>query len=494
MNRKINIAIIDDGINEKIFCTDINKKIEIRDRLVYEDNNLYGHTITHGTLCAGVINKYSDNININSIKILNDNRGDINSLVEALEWCINNDIRVVNISLGTYYLVDEVILKYIINKCYRKNVIIVAASDNHDYLTFPASFGNVIGVKGKSSNLLRKNKYSFFYNLIDGIDILAYSTHELIDLKNRRIICPDFNSFAVPYITALVANILYKETHLTFNQIKNKLFLNSVKNIDKIENIIRYKTPNCMENVLIYYVDCKKNTNSIYPFNAISEQYISNIEELFNDIKKNYYNIDTIIIIAQFIKKYDLKNIYIECKRYNINLVIISKYIKFNNLNNEDIHVWCNEHIKHIINNLIYKESAYDNYIPSVCIYVDDSLDLIDICLKIKEKFMENGYNALLASDILESEIYSIDYLPIDDDVSKKNIEKYIQTLSYKKNSDIVFYCTYQKESLITQDITIKLNCKNDSLFVNINEIEKPIEGILDFIEYIYKYIFDNFS
>ena len=96
----IRVAVIDDGISmQKIKELDFN--ILIKENCEIEYNNIKTQEFSHGTICALIIKKYAPKVSLGSIKILKTHgkRGYVNQFKKAIEWCIQNDISLINISL-----------------------------------------------------------------------------------------------------------------------------------------------------------------------------------------------------------------------------------------------------------------------------------------------------------------------------------------------------------------------------------------------------------
>ena len=115
MSLEIQIAVIDSGLNEKL----LDRK-KIRNRFEVDENNDFieersmskASDFLHGTICAIIIEKYCPDAVFNSIRILNQNgTGGVEKLEPALEWCCKNNIKIVNLSLGTTHFKEKDILK-----------------------------------------------------------------------------------------------------------------------------------------------------------------------------------------------------------------------------------------------------------------------------------------------------------------------------------------------------------------------------------------------
>lgn len=104
MDKGIRVAIIDNGINELHLKREVEKSIVTDENGMYIDDekNIVHQQFQHGTNCAMILEKYCSDCHLVSIKILDENgRGAIKSIYPALEWCYENQIRLINLSLGT---------------------------------------------------------------------------------------------------------------------------------------------------------------------------------------------------------------------------------------------------------------------------------------------------------------------------------------------------------------------------------------------------------
>ena len=130
----IRIAIIDNGINRDLICQEkIQSQMVIDDnsRCIEDKDEIHITDFQHGTFCALIIEKYNSQCILNSVRILDKNgKGGVEKIEPALEWCYQNDIRVVNLSFGTTNFIECEKLKKLINKYIYNGMIIVAATAN----------------------------------------------------------------------------------------------------------------------------------------------------------------------------------------------------------------------------------------------------------------------------------------------------------------------------------------------------------------------------
>ena len=205
--KKIHVCVIDDGI-----CGDeinIYKNIQIRNGKAVDSLNICKNS-SHGTGCAKVIIKHAEKeILISSVSILNGQcKGNIQSLCTALIWCIENDVDVINLSLGSVFFKDMGLLLDTVNRCAENGIIIVEATSNAGYATYPASFTNVLGVRAFEEK--EKRGYSERYDTNLGFGLFETQGSEKIYINGIEKITSWCNSVAAPQITAKIIN-MFKE-------------------------------------------------------------------------------------------------------------------------------------------------------------------------------------------------------------------------------------------------------------------------------------------
>jgi len=220
MKPEIKIAVIDDGVS-KIAFEDLHFDFEVdgRQNVKQRVKKQIKHD-SHGTACAQIIKHYAPGAVIGSIKILDSktHSGFVESLEAAVEWCLTNDVSLVNLSLGSTKSRDHKALKKIVDFSYDNGLIIVAASSNKDVVSYPASFANVIGVSLDSA--LTEDLYYIVQPDIRGIDVYASSNHSSLELKS---ISGYGNSYAAPVVTAKVYDIMTTNYTSDIDKIKAEL-------------------------------------------------------------------------------------------------------------------------------------------------------------------------------------------------------------------------------------------------------------------------------
>lgn len=150
----VKIGILDSGVN---FTDDVSV-VERINFIPGEDevSPLFEDVLGHGTGIAGVIGAQRDGISIDginpwssiySIKVLNSqNTASLSKVVAGIYWAIENDMDILNMSLGT--TADSKILHQAIKDAYAAGMLLIAAGGNdiHKEVQFPAAYPEVIAV------------------------------------------------------------------------------------------------------------------------------------------------------------------------------------------------------------------------------------------------------------------------------------------------------------------------------------------------------------
>lgn len=235
---KPHIAIIDDGVSEKLYKIgklkhniQVTSELKICERVDYDP-----FMPSHGTTCAAIINKYAPETVLSSIKILDgeSHTGMKAQLIKALKWCADNGIRLVNLSLGTIDYRDFNEIRESVSYAREKGVVIVAACNNRNIFTCPASLGDVIGVRCDCQDKLGEKEYIYNQKAPDGIEITANGCHKLEKSNGESKTTSMCNSYAAPLITALVYEIIRNNPDILLPDIREKLRKASILT-DRIE-------------------------------------------------------------------------------------------------------------------------------------------------------------------------------------------------------------------------------------------------------------------
>lgn len=455
--REDRVAIIDNGI-----CRDLVCKEKIQSQIVIDDNNkciednddIQLTDFQHGTFCALIIEKYNSHCMLNSIRILDKNgKGGIDKIEPALEWCYRSNIRVVNLSFGTTNFHECEKLKKLVNKYAYNGMIFVAATANSGFVSYPASFTNVIGVATTGSPL----SYSKDHMQL-GIDTVVPSEH-MIKIFDEEIRTPLSNSYAAPYVCALITNRLNIDKTLGIKKLKEH-----AKEQSYIEMVKGVYEPDWVYKA--YVADRKKTSRANYYFETVLGE--------FNEIREE---VDTIIAFSMV----DLEKLEVKCK----NLIYLGK---------EDIHeidvqgfFWSRETRKRQILNNHYEGNSLE--VPVVVLANEAAIDSIYILTELKRAFASGGYNAYTIGMEPECVLYGLEYMP-EPVADHEAWKKFIESQVFYKQSDLVIWCVpmEDREKFLRVypdcDVEISFCNKHENTMVEISfeieKIEKTISGLIE--------------
>ena len=283
-------------------------------------------------------------------------------------------------------------------------MIIVAATANSGFVSYPACFTNVIGVATTGSPL----SYSKDYMQM-GIDTVVPSEH-IIKIFDEEIKTSLSNSYAAPFVCALIANRLNTDKNLGI--IKLKEYVKEQSHIEMIEGVYEpdwvYKA---------YVVGRKKTSRADYYFETVSEEY-SEIQD----------EVDTVIAFSVA----DLDNLDIKDK----NLI----YLGQEDIYNVDVQgfYWSRKTRQQQILNNHYQGNGLE--VPVIILAIEAAIDGFYILTELKKVFANGGYNAYTIGMEPECVLYGLEYMPepVEDYGAWKN---FIESQVFYKQSDLIIWC-----------------------------------------------------
>lgn len=168
----------------------------------------------HGTHVAGTVAAVDNTIGVigvgpeiylYAVKVLSRNgSGWLSDIIEGLQWCINNGMQVVNMSLGTYSNIQS--FHDAIIAVYNSGIVMVAAMGNDGVSAplYPAAYDEVIAVAASDINNQIPN-WSNYGSHVDltGPGVNIYSTYKGSTYKNLS-----GTSMATPHVAGGAALVL----------------------------------------------------------------------------------------------------------------------------------------------------------------------------------------------------------------------------------------------------------------------------------------------
>lgn len=248
-------AIIDYGIDIKLqkLYKNRTKCYELKENKIIASEPLYD--ITHGSICAGIFAEYAGRMPDVSICLGKDNtqRSNSSELAIAMEWCADNDIKLISLSMGTVKIRDADVFHKVVQKLNNADVTVVAAASNSGLITYPAVLDSCIGVS--CCNCMANGEIVYFEEPFDGINVVTYPIKSTISSTTSG------NSLSAAYI----AGIVCAEFGNSISQDKIRSFLSKISislDKDRIALLFTEKVkynPNFEPIIIVHFTDSSTN-------------------------------------------------------------------------------------------------------------------------------------------------------------------------------------------------------------------------------------------
>lgn len=214
--RNVKIAIVDTGCSSHPLLQNkiIGGKNFTNEGSSDDFNDLNGH----GTHVAGIIgaakndifNSIAPNCSLLICKALNRNgEGQLDNIINAIDYAINQKVDIINMSLGCPSNVDE--LHNVVKKAIDNNICVVCASgnsgDGNEETTesdYPGAYEEVIQIGAMSNNFNVSN----FSNSNKFVDLVAPGENILSTYLNNDYMSLSGTSMATPIISGALALLI----------------------------------------------------------------------------------------------------------------------------------------------------------------------------------------------------------------------------------------------------------------------------------------------
>ena len=450
--KKIHVCVIDDGI-----CADeinIYKNIQIRNGKAVSSLNVCKNN-SHGTGCAKVITKRAEkDILISSVSILNRQcKGNIQSLCTAFAWCVENDVDIINLSLGSVFFRDKELLLSAVNRCAENGIVIVGATSNEGYVTYPASFTNVLGVRSFDEKEKRGCVARYDTNL--GFGLFETQGSEKIYINGMEKTTSWCNSVAAPQITAKIINVYEEGTSpiAIRNMFGNELLKINCFGIDWASKAYAQNIHELIPKWCVCKIINKEMETSLDIADTVITQKADNIKRWL-EAGKN------IIYIGDDVIDYESSNSYV--------------WSKYNRI--QQIH---------------YNQIAQQG-ISEVPVIFIEGVCALKYIYGLEKMFREKDYHAYSISHSILYELYGITYIPTEI-MDADKVNNFIRNELYYKQGDILLYDisgidekSAAKNTKLSPDIIIDTTEKNVTI-----SSEYGSRTVADSIESVGNYIIE---
>jgi len=227
----VKVAILDSGISAS--HEDLN--VAGGESFVDGEPDPYNDGNGHGTHVAGTVAGLDNTLGVlgvapeaslYAVKVLgSDGSGTYSGIAKGVEWAIDNDIDVVNMSLGGSQ--GSTTLEQAMSNAYNSGVLLVAAAGNEgsfgkskrNTIGYPAKYSTVMAVGAVDSNLDRAS----FSSVGSELEVMAPGVNILSSVPGDSYDSYNGTSMASPHVAGAAALILANDSSLTNADVRSLL-------------------------------------------------------------------------------------------------------------------------------------------------------------------------------------------------------------------------------------------------------------------------------
>ena len=174
----------------------------------------------HGTACAGIIHRKAPAAALYSVRIFNESlQADSRLLIAAIEWCIEQGMDIINLSLGTTEVTQRDALLQFCQQAADQGILMVAAEHEEGRESYPAHLPQVIGVGAGPL----QGPYDYYHRQGAAIECIARGDLQRLCWLEPPEVMLAGTSFAAPHITGLLTLIRQAHTSASLAQVREIL-------------------------------------------------------------------------------------------------------------------------------------------------------------------------------------------------------------------------------------------------------------------------------
>jgi subtilisin len=230
----VNVAILDTGIDNT--HEDLAANVKGGHSVFIDEDNKdpFFDGSGHGTHVAGSVGAIHNDVgvlgvahqvNLYAVKVLNNaGSGSLAGIAEGIQWSIENDMDIINMSLGGSS--SSSILEEFSNLANDEGILLIAAAGNsgnrggnNDTVGYPAKYESVIAVAAIDEN----NNRATFSSTGPAVELSAPGVNVLSTVPGNNYDSYNGTSMASPYVAGVAALILGADSSLTNVELRQLL-------------------------------------------------------------------------------------------------------------------------------------------------------------------------------------------------------------------------------------------------------------------------------
>lgn len=174
----------------------------------------------HGTAAAGQVQRVAPAADLISVRVLGESReGSSEALVSALQWVVDQNIHVVNMSLSTMRLALALRIGHAVDELYARGIPCVCAKGYQQHgRDYPTCFGASIGVTYD-----QLEPAELRYRAGDLVEFIAPGVDATVAWQHGSMRKVTGSSYATPLVTGIIARILAASPGLSVFEVKTLL-------------------------------------------------------------------------------------------------------------------------------------------------------------------------------------------------------------------------------------------------------------------------------
>lgn len=220
----VRVAIVDSGVDgdhPRVGGVADAVALEARDdggidTITGPHEDLYGH----GTACAGIVRDIAPDVELVSVRVLGrELTGQGRVLAAGIEWCLEHDVQVVNLSLSSRSEAMKLRLHELADAAAFRGVMLVCAANNVRAPSYPSTFSPVFSVAAIATD----DPGRILVNPTPPVEYGARGQDVEVAWRGGTTLVSTGNSFAAPVVSGHLARLLSRHPGLSVAEAKSVL-------------------------------------------------------------------------------------------------------------------------------------------------------------------------------------------------------------------------------------------------------------------------------